>query len=59
MKIRLALGKTINIGNYESLRIDVAFEDECKPEEYESKCEEVYEKVVEFYNAVYNEQCKK
>ena len=28
MNVRVSLGKTINIGNFESLRIDIAIEDE-------------------------------
>lgn len=55
MKVKLQIGKTINIGNYENLRIDVGMEDECEPEKYESKCEELYAKVIEYYNAVYEE----
>ena len=55
MKIKLQLGKTYNLGNYESLRIDVGLEDECNPEEYEEKCKEIYDKVTDFFVAVYNE----
>lgn len=54
MKVKLQIGKTINTGNYESLRIDVGLTDECEPEEYYEKCTEIYDKVVEYYNAVYN-----
>ena len=55
MKVKLQIGKTINTGNFESLRIDVGLEDTCEPEQYETKCEELYNKVIEYYNAVYKE----
>ena len=55
MKVKLQIGKTVNIGNYESLRIDVGLEDTCEPNEYDNKCAEIYDKLIDYYNAVYKE----
>lgn len=43
--VKINLGKTLNIGNYESLRIDVSVEDEFISSSYDTACEQVYQAV--------------
>jgi len=52
MKVSLKIGKTFNTGNYNSARIDVGLEDTCEPEQYDEKCKEIYDQVVDYFNAV-------
>lgn len=42
MKVRVSLGKTINIGDCESLRIDIAVEDEFIDRTYQGACDAVF-----------------
>ena len=43
-KVSLKFGKTINLGNYESLRVDVGVELPCYPEEFEEAYQDAYHK---------------
>ena len=35
-RVKVSIGRTYNIGNYESLRLDVGIEEDCEPESLES-----------------------
>jgi len=47
-KIKVSLGKTYNLGNYESLRIDIGVEEEVDGLVTEAVRKEVVKKVTEF-----------
>lgn len=47
MRTRVSLGKTLNIGNYESLRIDVSHEYGYDQHSFPEVCDSIYRQVCE------------
>lgn len=45
--VRVSAGKTINMGNYESLRLEVSISRACRPEDEDATFAEVAESVAE------------
>lgn len=57
MRLKLSIGKTINMGNYESLRVDTGVEQEYmldKPENMADRFDELYSHLVEILNDISN-----
>lgn len=46
MNVKVAMGRTYNLGNYESKRIDVGLEQECTGEEIEETFQDLRKQLI-------------
>lgn len=59
VKVKVSLGRTLNTGNYSSLRLDIGYEADCTPEDHKSVLAQLYANVVKDLDVLINDYLEK